>query len=580
MARTNTANMTRSQGGGGERGKSPHLPSSSSSSSSTPPPLLLLLLLLTSSSVLLLNVVADAAPQKQQQPPTPPHSTPALWPWPRVVYAPDLSVPIDLRNFTLDCEVDNPCPAKLLSELDRYTNLVKHSCANKVYPDSNAATIDRSSAPPITSCSVILGTADETLAVDTDVTFAVKVGQDPFPYCEIEAKTLYGAYYGFQTLAQLCDTSNATSALRVAQIKDEPRFDFRGLLVDTARHFVPVAYLKRVVDIMSLHRLNVLHWHIVDSQAFPAESKTFPDLTKAAYHPKAVYTTEDMADIVAYANSRGVVVMPEFDVPGHGSWGAGYPDLMGCPSVLDPINPDVYTFLGAFLGEMAEIFPSEYVFLGGDEVNASCWSDNPKIARWLDDHKMTDADLFDYFWQNVTTAVLPALAGRKIGVWQSNKIDIKPGLLPKGSFGNVWQSPKMMKPIIDAGMPVVLSGTYYLDQQQSITGAGACKEYAWQQTWKCMYQEEPLDQIDEAEYDMLMGLEVAMWGEGVNQFDFETRVVSRLAAVAERMWVNRDLNNLDGAEIRLDRHICRLNLMGIHAGPIKPSFCLSDLDDY
>ena len=518
---------------------------------------------------------------------------PALWPWPQQIYISGNTVPVDAAKFEVECEIDNPCPTKFQNELQYYADLVRHSCSNSVYPKANnnddngeASSSSSSSSSwdqdgqKIDSCVVKLATSDDALAIDSNQTFRLTVSSDPYPNCLVEADNMYGAYYGLVTLSQLCDTSNTTSpSILEARIRDEPRFAFRGFLLDTARHFLPVSYIKRVLDVLALHRYNVLHWHVVDSESFPLQSQAFPDLAeKGAFSPDAVYKTEDLADVVQYASRRGITVMPEFDVPGHGSWGKGYPSLMGCKDVLDPTNPEVYTFLLTFLKEMLEIFPSEYIFLGGDEVDTSCWLKNPEIAEWLQQHDMTDAELFDYFWQNVTSEVISGLEGRKVGVWQSNKLDIKPTLLPEGSFGNVWQDPKMMGPVIDGGMPVVLSGTYYLDQDNSATAAGPCKAYAWQQTWKCMYQEEPFDQLTQEQWSSLIGLETTMWGEGVNRFDFEARVWAKAAAVAERMWSNQNVNDVAEAQVRLDRHICRLNLMGVHAGPIIPGFCSSDVD--
>jgi len=228
---------------------------------------------------------------------------------------------------------------------------------------------------------------------------------------------------------------------------------------------------------------------------------------------------------------------------------------------------------------MAGIFESEFIFLGGDEVDTSCWLKNQKISAWLHDHNMTDKELFGYFWQQVSSEVLPQLEGKTVGVWQSDKLEIDPKLLPSGSFGNVWQSPKKMADVIDAGMPVVLSGTWYLDQENPETAAGPCMEYAWQQTWKCMWAEEPSDQLDNGQMDYFMGGMAAMWGEGVYYGDFEARVWAKAAAVAERLWASSVITDVQGAQARLDRHICRLNMMGITAGPIIPGFCPSDLQD-
>jgi hexosaminidase len=518
---------------------------------------------------------------------------PALWPWPSEVYVDrNLTVPIDVDNFELACEVDNPCPPGLANKLDIYTKLIQHSCRNQVYTDRDAPhppppppagfrARESSSVKPLNQCVIQLATADDTLTIDSNSTFKVTIGNNPYPFCQIEAHNLYGAFYALQTVAQFCDTSGDESSLRIGWVIDQPRFNFRGLLIDSARHFLPVTYIKRIIDTMALLRYNVLHWHIVDSESFPVQSQTFPDLSaKGAWYKKAVYSTDDMKEVVQYAFEQGITVMPEFDIPGHGSWGMAYPDLMGCDEVLDPTNPDVYTFLTSFLKEMIGIFPSEYIFLGGDEVDSSCWAQNPKIAQWLADHDMTADQLFNYFWTNVTSEVLPKLGGRKVGVWQSDKLDIQPSLLPQDSFGNVWQSPKSMGPIINAGMKVVLSGTYYLDQENPITAdaSGHCKEYAWQQTWKCLYSEEPSDQLEPGQLDMLWGGMAAMWGEGVNTHDFEARVWTRAAAVAERLWRLHPIFDVDEATPRLEAHVCRLNLLGIKAGPIGPGFCMSDLE--
>ena len=113
--------------------------------------------------------------------------------------------------------------------------------------------------------------------------------------------------------------------------------------------------------------------------------------------------------------------MPEFDVPGHGSWGAGRPELMGCADVLDPTKPEVYDFLKAFLGEMAAVFEDEFFFLGGDEVNTTCWDDNPGIAKWMKQRGLNSTQLFSYFWNRTSAEVLPAL-GKKVGVWAAKHL--------------------------------------------------------------------------------------------------------------------------------------------------------------
>lgn len=141
--------------------------------------------------------------------------------------------------------------------------------------------------------------------------------------------------------------------------------------------------------------MNVLHWHIVDEQSFPCGSDKYPQLAeKGAYSHDAIYSTKDMKDIVKYAYDRGVRVIPEWDIPGHGSWGHGMPDVMGCDIVLDPTQNRTYEFLNSFFEEMMGIFRDEYVHLGGDEVDYTCWDANPKIASWLKKNHMNSSELY------------------------------------------------------------------------------------------------------------------------------------------------------------------------------------------
>lgn len=249
--------------------------------------------------------------------------------------------------------------------------------------------------------------------------------------------------------------------------------------------------------------------HIVDAQSFPAGSKLFPQLSqKGAYAPQAIFSTEDMQELVQYAQYRGVRIMIEFDVPGHGSWGAGIPQLMACPVVLDPTADYTYEFLAQFLGEMAAIFPEDIMFLGGDEVDTSCWDQNPTVAAWLKAHNMTSAELQPYFWEQMGQRVLPKL-NKTISVWEADALQIAPTAVPKGTIANVYQSLSTADKTVAAGMPTVVSiavrfdwrcGTltnrvdsscvnlsqgshWYLDSE--------CGGYN-QNAWECIYKVEPL----------------------------------------------------------------------------------------
>uniref|UniRef100_A0A3Q3BL16 Beta-hexosaminidase subunit alpha n=1 Tax=Kryptolebias marmoratus TaxID=37003 RepID=A0A3Q3BL16_KRYMA len=169
-------------------------------------------------------------------------------------------------------------------------------------------------------------------------------------------------------------------------IEDFPQFQYRGILLDTSRHYLPVQAILKTLDAMAYSKFNVFHWHIVDDPSFPYQSRTFPDLSgKGAFHPMThIYRQSDVRSVISYARMRGIRVLPEFDSPGHTqSWGKGQSDLLtpcfrrGAPlGTFGPVNPalpSTYQFMASLFKEAASVFPDSYVHLGGDEVDLSCW---------------------------------------------------------------------------------------------------------------------------------------------------------------------------------------------------------------
>jgi len=184
------------------------------------------------------------------------------------------------------------------------------------------------------------------------------------------------------------------------QISDKPRFAHRGLMIDTARHYESLASIRGIIDSLPYAKLNVLHWHMVDTQSFPFQSKTSPKLWDGAYSESERYTQADVASIVEYARLRGVRVIVEFDMPGHAaSWCKGYPEI--CPSTtctqpLNVANNATFELIDNLIGELAgdkPLFQDNFVHLGGDEVNTDCWSKTPSVAAWLKARNMSADDL-------------------------------------------------------------------------------------------------------------------------------------------------------------------------------------------
>ncbi|MCO5601072.1 hypothetical protein L7F22_055189 [Adiantum nelumboides] len=207
------------------------------------------------------------------------------------------------------------------------------------------------------------------------------------------------------TFSQLC-VFNFTSGLvdinyTPYDILDSPRFKYRGILIDTSRHYQPIDAIKQVIDSMAYAKFNVLHWHIVDEESFPIEIPSLPELWNGAYTPSERYTVADAREIVGYAKARGIKVMAEIDVPGHAeSWGYGYPELWPsatCREPLDVSNNFTFEVIDRILSDFREIFPFGFFHLGGDEVNTDCWNNTPQIKEWLEEQDMTPYEAYMYF---------------------------------------------------------------------------------------------------------------------------------------------------------------------------------------
>ena len=226
----------------------------------------------------------------------------------------------------------------------------------------------------------------------------------------IEANTYYGALYGLETLSQLITFDFTTSTYQIAgtpwSIYDQPRYQHRGLMVDTSRHYQSMAVLQHVIDSMAYSKFNLFHWHLSDLQSFPYQSDVLPRLSQAAYSAAERYSTADVVDLVEYARHRGVRVMVEFDIPGHAaSWCVGYPDVCpspDCPTPLDPSSAATFDTMEQLFTELtggrsgAGLLPEGLFHLGGDEVNRSCWLQVDHVSQWLSEHNMTDKDAYRY----------------------------------------------------------------------------------------------------------------------------------------------------------------------------------------
>ncbi|CAI5496276.1 unnamed protein product [Closterium sp. Naga37s-1] len=347
-------------------------------------------------------------------------------------------------------------------------------------------------------------------------------------HATIWANTTTGALRALETLSQLCvfDFLARVVTIRGSPllIRDAPRFQHRGLLIDTARHFLPVVVMERVIDSMAYAKLNVLHWHMVDSQSFPIETPSFPRLWLGAFSLSERYTTDDMRYIVQYAEDRGVMVVPELDSPAHAaSWGVGYPSLLpsaACPEPLDVFNPLTFQLIKGVLQDLRAVFKSSYIHLGGDEVSFECWKSSPTIIAWLQQRNLTAEGGYGYFVRRVQALAVEA-GWQTAVVWEEPFKVFGADLDPATTIVQNWFDTTLPPAIVQSGFRMFFSNLnlgWYLDFVD--------------RTWSEVYSQEPTAGVPEALQHLVVGGETCMWGERVDPSDLLNTVWPRAAAAA------------------------------------------------
>lgn len=375
----------------------------------------------------------------------------------------------------------------------------------------------------------------------------------------LTAATPLGVLHGLQTFLQLVEPTPAGFAEPVVTIQDQPRFPWRGLLIDVSRHFIPLEVLKRNLDGMAAVKMNVLHWHLSDDEGFRVESKRLPKLHQLGSEGQ-YYTQGEIRDFLAYARDRGIRVVPEFDMPGHSrSWVAAYPELASLPgpykagrmanadTVMDPTRDGTYKFLDKFIGEMAGLFPDAYFHIGGDEVNNKPWDSNPKIQEFIRAHGMkNNRDLQAYFNQRLLKIV--SKHRKTMMGWD----EVLHPDLPKTVVVHSWRGQESLAEAAKQGYRGLLSNGYYLDLMWP-----AARHYAV----------DPMSgaaaSLTPEEAKRILGGEACMWAEYITPETMDSRIWPRLAAVAERFWSPQGVKDPGFMYQRLDELSWRLGWLGL-----------------
>jgi len=374
----------------------------------------------------------------------------------------------------------------------------------------------------------------------------------------LTAPSSLGILHGLQTFLQLVETTANGFSVPVVTITDNPRFAWRGLLIDVGRHFIPLEALKRNLDGMAAVKMNVLHLHLYDNEGFRVESRHFAKLQEQG-SDGLYYTQNEIRKLVAYAHDRGIRIVPEFEMPGHSrSLFVGYPQLASGPgpykiepggvdAVMDPTREETYKFIDKLIEEMARLFPDDYFHIGGDEVNGSQWDANPKIQAFIRSHGMkSNQDLQAYFNQR-----LQKILSKHHKIMMGWDEVLHPDL-PKTVVVQSWRGQQSLATAAQQGYRGLLSFGYYLDLMWP-----ASQHYAVDPMSGAAASLKP------QEKSRILGGEACMWSEWITPENIDSRIWPRNAAIAERLWSPPEVQDPGSMYARLNALSRQLEWLGM-----------------
>ena len=499
---------------------------------------------------------------------------PLLWPLPSQVTLRSPQIIQLSPNWKCDITIPNSPSTILNDACGRYQAYVKA-------PDETWSTkrLKSDSVATVVQIKVERAELDTKLNSKTNESYEINIMDgSQCPSIELVANNVFGALRALETFSQLVDGNLTVPHITVI---DSPRFQHRELLVDTARYYLNISFLEHIIDAMSFSKLNVLHWHAIDSQSFPIESKKYPLLSeKGQFKPHShfcasdscAYSQSDIRGLISYARARGVRVLLEIDTPGHSkSWGNAYKNMtvnfctLNADSVpLNPTLPFTLDVVTGFVSEMLNgsdpLFPDDFIHLGGDEVDLSCWNKNKNILAYMKKNNLTAATLLSQWIQDVRSRIYGSVDKKNIMYWE-DAFNYTSSSVDNTTIFAVWRDKRTLHSIAKAGSQSTLSAGWYIHAQSK---------------WTDFYDNEPFDDTwSTKEKSLVHGGAVSYWGCSgfcpfpytAEKFDGRTWPVS--CAAAERLWSNENVTSHDQALPRLTAHTKRLFDRGVRVGKLK-----------
>ena len=425
---------------------------------------------------------------------------------------------------------------------------------------------------------------------------------------EITGKTARGLFWGVQSLLQLLPpevygetpVKNANWGVPAITIKDEPRYPWRGMQMDSGRHFFSIAEVKKFLDYAAMHKMNTFHWHLTEDQGWRIEIKKYPKLTevgsiresspKRGSHGKIqdgvqygpfFYTQDQIREVVAYAAERYIEVIPEIEMPGHSVAAlTAYPEL-GCTGgpykvrttwgVAEDVfcagNEQTYKLLEGVIDEVCELFPSKYIHIGGDECPKTRWNKCPKCQARIKAENLKDAhQLQSYFITRMEKYVNSK--GKRIIGWDEI---MEGGLAPNATVMS-WRGTGPGIAAAKAGHDVVMTPSVSYFAFNESVGPGEPEGFRGPVTLPSVYAFDPATGVPEDMLKHILGSQGCCWSEYFHDFKMvEYNIHPRMSALAEGLWTPKQNRNFDGFKARLPAQIQRIKAMGAnYRDPEKP----------
>jgi hexosaminidase len=446
---------------------------------------------------------------------------------------------------------------------------------------------------------------------------------------EITAKTVWGALHAFTTLQQLVIADNSGNLIieQPVSIQDAPLYPWRGIMIDTGRNFISIPKIREQIDGMALSKMNVLHWHLDDSQSWPVEMEAYPEMIKDAYSPRSTFSRADLEGVIAYARARGVRVVPEVDMPGHSAagWKEVDPSIVSCvdswwsndnwalhtaveptPGQLDIINNKTYEVVTNVYNELSSIFTDDFFHIGGDELQTGCYNFSSYITEWFaEDPSRTYNDLAQYWVDRAYPIFQNVKPSRKLLAWEDivNASPHAPNV-PKTTTLQTWNNGLAnIQSLTAMGYDVIVSSADFMyldcgfggfvtnDPRYDVmtnpdantpnfnyggNGGNWCSPY---KTWQRIYDYDFTANLTTEQAQHIQGAIAPLWSEMVDDTVVSSKMWPRAAALAELVWSgNRDPVTGEKRTTYMTQRILNfreyLVANGVMATPLVPQYCL------